>query len=509
MRSRARMWPRSGPERRLPCCADVSKWRQCCVRAVHTILWACQALPAGPYQPLSKHDAKRSGAELAADWQTPLHAAQQRLSHEVSTALQSALLTAGPSTAVFEPFCPGEGTRVADLTSTEIAVWQLAREGAVCAVACAMLLPPMAEACGVPQGGGFAQASRLLQRCMVCAPVSRMPACYQSLRCAMSRASSKSDVTEAQDCPSRIACMCACLPVCTQLVLTRAPRQSMRKSVRGQRVACLQDAVPAQALPTSAAHHSLACLLATLAVLPSPTVPFSASTSVLAPLVAIFPSSGYVNTALHCVYRRAHQLCHLRIGLSALAERSGARAAAPFVLAASGAVSERAAGHQHARAVFEAALAGTPLLADALRVARAQAGLASDAQGADTARSPAGPAAGRQRIDGVDFASLVHRSSEAALPLANAPVVWLAYMQMLVQRGAVAEAHAVLLRALAACPWCQSLWLRGLRLLAERVQGLEAPQLLDAMQQRGLSLRTLPAEVLLERMQDMPLDEHG
>ena len=267
----------------------------------------------------------------------------------------------------------------------------------------------------------------------------------------------------------------------------------------------LQDAEPAEALGTSAAHHSLACVLATLAVLPQPDVPFSQAASALLPLVGIFPDSSYLSAALHSVYRRAHQLCHLRINVAKLGQHSAAQNAIPFVLASAGAVSELSSGHQHVRVVFETALAGAPVLAAALQSARLQSGASTDLLAADSASLAAGTTAHRNAIEGVDFAALVQAPAAPGQPLASAPVVWLAYMQALVRRGAVSDAHAVFLRALAACPWCKSLWLRGLHVLADAVQGQEAAQLLDAMQQRGIELRTLPAEVLLERLQGLPV----
>lgn len=103
----------------------------------------------------------------------------------------------------------------------------------------------------------------------------------------------------------------------------------------------------------------------------------------------------------------------------------------------------------------------------------------------------------------------MHAQGEAALPLLataqpldGSPAVWLAYVRWCVATGALRHAHAVLLRAVSACPWAKGLWLQGLHELAEEVAGPEAGQLAAAMQDRGLPLLTQPAEMLLQRLEE-------
>jgi hypothetical protein len=173
----------------------------------------------------------------------------------------------------------------------------------------------------------------------------------------------------------------------------------------------------------------------------------------------------------------------MRLDFTHLAASAGTSAVVPFALAAAAVLEGKVGGRDAVRASFEFALQGFPPLELALL-------LAAGRTGATCTEDTAGVA------HGWGAAPLV----AAGQPMEFAPVVWLAYVQWLVATGATVDAHSVLLRAVTACPWSKSVWLRGVHLLADRVAGTEVAQLLDVMQQRGLRLKTLPAEVLLERL---------
>ena len=64
-------------------------------------------------------------------------------------------------------------------------MWQLAREGAVSAAACAMLFNVMVQGCGLQDAGSFAQASRVLQRCSVRSLRVELVLCMGGILCAV------------------------------------------------------------------------------------------------------------------------------------------------------------------------------------------------------------------------------------------------------------------------------------------------------------------------------------
>lgn len=224
-------------------------------------------------------------------------------------------------------------------------------------------------------------------------------------------------------------------------------------------------------------------MLTTLGTLPESSVPPSALRDALIPLIHTYPHSTYLTCQLHALRTRTHQLSLLRLDFALLAASVGTSAAIPFALAAVAALEGKVGGQHAVRASFEAALQGCPPLELAMRLAEGRAGgaVAVDTVGVE---------------EGWEAAPLV----AAGQPMELAPVLWLAYVQWLVAIGAMADAHSALLRAVTACPWSKGMWLRGVHLLAEQVAGTEVAQLLDVMQQRGLRLETLPAEVLLERL---------
>ena len=253
----------------------------------------------------------------------------------------------------------------------------------------------------------------------------------------------------------------------------------------------LQKGLPSGACALSAGFHACACTVACLGNVPvAPPTPATLR-SLLTALLPTLPHSAFLATLRQAVAARTHQRARLRLALSSAAAQPQVRAALLFALMSAATTAAQAGGQHHVRSAFEAALAGTSTidLAQHLTEARATSGNADD---------------GALRLNATtqDTAAYGELSAiGATVPLRASPCLWGAYQQFLLSIGAVSDARVVLLRAVAACPWCQSLWVRGVHALASVLPGRQAAELLEAMQERGVPLLTLPAELLLERLE--------
>lgn len=157
-----------------------------------------------------------------------------------------------------------------------------------------------------------------------------------------------------------------------------------------------------------------------------------------------------------------------------------------------------APGVHRLHTAFEQLLAPSDLLALALSRCTVHAGAA----GKRTTR----PGVPGQTVAGSAAGGDGDEQAAVFTSLQQCPMLWLAYVRWLVACERVGEARRVLLRALTVCPWSKGLWLQGLGAVADAVQGREAMDLVEAMAARGLQVDTLPAEVLMEVLEQQ-MDE--
>jgi len=107
----------------------------------------------------------------------------------------------------------------------------------------------------------------------------------------------------------------------------------------------------------------------------------------------------------------------------------------------------------------------------------------------------------------------VRRLFERALTFAGAPelgtcpVLWRSYLAYEAASGRHGAAKRTLLRGMHACPWSKALLLDGLALLpADALPPKEQADLLEVVRQKGVRVRTLLLEVLLEAAGDADVE---
>ena len=435
-------------------------WRRCCAHATHAILWAATAsTPAAtPFQALSKAELKADALSLAQAWQPRVQAARSNGLHTVLAAA-----AAGAASPGAEASSSGAGVSAG--------------------VVCALMFEVTGQGCGALPDGGWQRARGIFEHCVV-----RM------------RPRWSASLTSA---------------ACCALACYGTPRGSLCIDVSpvakrpGSRLACqdaapVQGAAPVEVRAASAAHAAWACTLTTLAGCPGVSASLRDVRAVLLPLIRTHPHATYLYRQLAALQAAAHQSSQLRVDTSQLLAQPALAAAPSFVMAAAVAQAGQVGGRHRVQGVLEGALRGAQPLDLAMQMAAARA--AGGERGAG-GKMEALEREMEQRAEAA--ASHAAAPGDVPLPLlANAqpldgsPATWLAYVRWCVATGALRDAHAVLLRAISACPWAKGLWLQGMHEVAEGVAGVEAGQLAAAMQERGLPLLTQPAEMLLERMQE-------